>query len=106
MIDRGRHRDRKTKTRQAFPSAGRAITTRTATAQVAIWRPARGLTITAHRRLPEPRNGRTRNRPPARSDSRAVPMSVTLRNRNSRRSRLTQKAVTDTLHAQVHGIAL
>jgi len=40
VIDRGRHRDRKTKTRQAFPSAGRAITTRTATAQVAIWRPA------------------------------------------------------------------
>jgi hypothetical protein len=40
VIDRGRHRDRKTKTRQAFPGAGRAITTRTATARIAIWRPA------------------------------------------------------------------
>ena len=40
VIDRGRHRDRKTKTRQAFPGAGRAITTRTAIARVAIWRPA------------------------------------------------------------------
>jgi hypothetical protein len=40
VIDRGRHRDRKTKTRQAFPGAGHAITTRTATARIAIWRPA------------------------------------------------------------------
>jgi hypothetical protein len=36
VIDRGR----KTKTRQAFPGAGRAITTRTATARIASWRPA------------------------------------------------------------------
>jgi DDE superfamily endonuclease len=40
----------------------------------------------------------------ARSDSRAAPISVTLRNRNSRRSHLTQKAFTDAVHAQVHGI--
>ena len=36
VIDRHRHRDRKAKTRQAFPGAGRAITTRTAIAQVSI----------------------------------------------------------------------
>jgi hypothetical protein len=40
VIDRNRHRDRKTKTRQAFPGAGRGITTRTAIAQVSICRPA------------------------------------------------------------------
>jgi hypothetical protein len=40
VIDRHRHRDRKTKARQAFPGAGRAITTRTAIAQVSICRPA------------------------------------------------------------------
>jgi hypothetical protein len=40
VIDRHRHRDRKTKTRQAFPGAGRAITTRTAIAQVSVCRPA------------------------------------------------------------------
>ena len=33
-------------------------------------------------------------------------MLVTLRNHNPRRSRLTQSAVTDTDHAEVHGIAL
>ena len=36
VIDRHRHRDRKTKTRQAFPAARRAITTRTAIAHVAV----------------------------------------------------------------------
>jgi hypothetical protein len=40
VIDRHRHRDRKARTRQAFPGAGRAITTRTAIAQVSICRPA------------------------------------------------------------------
>jgi hypothetical protein len=34
VIDRHRHRDRKTKARQAFPGAGRGITTRTAIARV------------------------------------------------------------------------
>jgi len=33
------HRDRKTKTRQAFPGAGRGITTRTAIAQVSVCTP-------------------------------------------------------------------
>jgi hypothetical protein len=33
VIDRSQHRDRKTKTRQAFPSAGRVNTTRTVIAQ-------------------------------------------------------------------------
>ena len=32
VIDRGRHRDRKAKTRPAFPAAGPGITTRTAIA--------------------------------------------------------------------------
>jgi len=40
VIDRHRHRDRKTKARQAFPAAGRSITTRTAIARVSICRPA------------------------------------------------------------------
>ncbi len=40
VIDRHRHRDRKTKTRQAFPGAGRAITTRTAIAHISVCRPA------------------------------------------------------------------
>ncbi|HEX9354759.1 MAG TPA: hypothetical protein VF933_13210 [Streptosporangiaceae bacterium] len=40
VIDRHRHRDRKTKARQAFPAAGRSITTRTATARVNICQPA------------------------------------------------------------------
>ena len=40
VIDRHRHRDRKTKARQAFPGAGRGITTRTATARVSVCRPA------------------------------------------------------------------
>jgi hypothetical protein len=40
VIDRSRHRDRKTKTRQAFPAGGRGITTRTAIAQVSVCRPA------------------------------------------------------------------
>ena len=40
VIDRHRHRDRKTKARQAFPGAGRGITTRTAPARVSICRPA------------------------------------------------------------------
>lgn len=35
-VDRSRHRDHKTKARQGFPNAGRAITTRTAIAQVSI----------------------------------------------------------------------
>ena len=40
VIDRHRHRDRKTKTRQAFPSARCAITTGTAIARVSVCRPA------------------------------------------------------------------
>ncbi len=40
VTDRNRHRDRKTKTRQPFPAAGRAITTRTAPAQVSVCAPA------------------------------------------------------------------
>jgi len=39
VIDRHRHRDRKTKARQAFPAAGRGITTRTAIAQVDLCTP-------------------------------------------------------------------
>ena len=38
-IDRDRHRDRKTKARPAFPSAGRSITTRTARAQISVCGP-------------------------------------------------------------------
>jgi hypothetical protein len=38
-IDRGRHRDHKTKARQAFPAAGRSITTRTAPARITICGP-------------------------------------------------------------------
>ena len=40
VIDRHRHRERKTKTCQAFPAARRAITTRTAIAHVAVCTPA------------------------------------------------------------------
>jgi hypothetical protein len=40
VTGRHRHRDRKTKARQAFPAAGRGITTRTATAQVSVCQPA------------------------------------------------------------------
>jgi hypothetical protein len=36
QVDRNRHRDHKTKTRQPFPNAPRSITTRTATAQITI----------------------------------------------------------------------
>jgi hypothetical protein len=39
VIDRHRHRDRKTKARQAFPGAGRGITTRTAIARVDVCMP-------------------------------------------------------------------
>jgi hypothetical protein len=38
-IDRGRHRDHKTKARQAFPAAGRCITTRTAPARINVCSP-------------------------------------------------------------------
>jgi hypothetical protein len=38
-VDRDRHRDHKTKARQAFPNASRAITTRTATARISICGP-------------------------------------------------------------------
>ena len=38
-IDRARHRDRKTKARQAFPAAGRGITTRTAPAWITVCAP-------------------------------------------------------------------
>ncbi len=38
-VDRDRHRDHKTKARQAFPAAGRGITTRTAPAQVTVCGP-------------------------------------------------------------------
>jgi hypothetical protein len=40
IAGRNRHRDRKTKTRQPFPAAGRGITTRAAAAQVSVCRPA------------------------------------------------------------------
>ena len=40
VTGRNRHRDRKTKTRQPFPAAGRHITTRTAAAQVSVCQPA------------------------------------------------------------------
>ena len=39
VTGRNRHRDRKTKTRQPFPAAGRGITTRTAAAQVRVCAP-------------------------------------------------------------------
>jgi hypothetical protein len=39
ITGRNRHRDRKTKTRPAFPAAGRGVATRTATAQVSICAP-------------------------------------------------------------------
>jgi hypothetical protein len=39
VIDRDRHRDRKTKARQAFPSTGRGTPTRTATARVTVCGP-------------------------------------------------------------------
>ena len=39
VTGRDRHRDRKTKTRPAFPAAGRGVTTRTAAAQVSICAP-------------------------------------------------------------------
>jgi hypothetical protein len=38
-VDRGRHRDRKTKAGQAFPAAGRGITTRTAPARILVCGP-------------------------------------------------------------------
>ncbi len=40
ITGRNRHRDRKTKTRPAFPAAGRGLTTRTAAAQVSVCAPA------------------------------------------------------------------
>ena len=40
ITGRNRHRDRKTKTRPAFPAAGRGVTTRTAAAQVSVCAPA------------------------------------------------------------------
>ena len=40
ITGRNRHRDRKTKTRPAFPAAGRGVATRTATAQVSVCAPA------------------------------------------------------------------
>ena len=39
VIDRDRHRDHKTKTRQPFPAAGRGITTRTAPAKITVCGP-------------------------------------------------------------------
>jgi hypothetical protein len=39
VTGRNRHRDRKTKTRQPFPAAGRGVTTRTAAAQVSVCAP-------------------------------------------------------------------
>ncbi len=38
-VDRDRHRDHKTKARQAFPAAGRGVTTRNAPAQITICAP-------------------------------------------------------------------
>ena len=43
-VDRGRHRDHKTKARQAFPAAGRGITTRTAPACILVCGPLAGAT--------------------------------------------------------------
>ncbi len=40
VTSRNRHRDRKTKTRPAFPAAGRGVATRTAAAQVSVCAPA------------------------------------------------------------------
>ena len=40
ITGRNRHRDRNTKTRPAFPAAGRGVTTRTAAAQVSVCAPA------------------------------------------------------------------
>jgi len=40
ITDRKRHRDRKTKTRQPFPAAGRGVTIRTAAAHVSVCAPA------------------------------------------------------------------
>ena len=40
ITGRNRHRDRKTKTRPAFPAAGRGVATRTAAAQVSVCAPA------------------------------------------------------------------
>ena len=40
ITGRNRHRDRKTKTRQPFPAAGRGVTTRTAAAHVTVCAPA------------------------------------------------------------------
>ena len=39
VIDRDRHRDRKTKARQAFPSTGRGTPTRKATARITVCGP-------------------------------------------------------------------
>jgi hypothetical protein len=66
-----------------------------------------GLTVTArcHRPPIPARSRRTWTRPPARSDSRVTTMPVTLRNRHPRPSRPTPNAVTNTNHAEVHGIA-
>ena len=63
----GRHRHRKTRTRQAFPAAGRYITTRTAAAQVSVC----GRPPPDRRGPPSPspvpaRNRRMWNRPPVR----------------------------------------
>ena len=68
VIDRHRHRGRKTKTRQAFPAAGRGITTRTAIAQVSLCQAGAGLTRATprcHRPRSQPETaGRGTGRPP------------------------------------------
>ena len=57
-----------------------------------------------HRSLIPARTRRIWNRPPARSDTRATGLPITLRNQNPAPSRCTQNAVTNADHAEVHGI--
>ena len=107
VIDRDRHRDRKTKTRQAFPAPD-------VTSPRVPRSPRSASTDRQRPDRPPPRalspfsdpcpNRRMRNRPPARSDSRATSLPITLRNQNPRPSRCPKNAVTNADHAEVHGI--
>jgi hypothetical protein len=84
VIDRHRHRDRKTKARQAFT----APDAKSAPAPRSPWSASAGRHRPDRYRAPSPSPIPARDR----------------RTWNPRRSRLTQNAVTDTDHAQVHGI--
>ena len=53
VIDRHRHRDRKTKARQTFPGTGRGITTRTAIARVDVCTPVAAL-LSPRVTIPDP----------------------------------------------------